>query len=125
MPSNYLFVKKNISKWEYTLKYITEILDSNNIKYYISASGLRFIKGKDIYPYDIDLFMSKDNVEKVYELLKQYAVSNLHYWKEDDREYLEFQGTYNNIPFEILEWNNEENKLKKIKFKDMYISILD
>ena len=117
--------KKNISKWEYTLKYITEILDSNNIKFYISASGLRFIKGKDIYPYDIDLFMSKDNVEKVYKLLKQYAVSNLHYWKEDDREYLEFQGTYNNISFEILEWNKEENKLKKIKFKDMYISILD
>ena len=117
--------KKNIPKWEKALKDITDILDRNNINYYISASGLHYIKGEEIYPYDIDLFMSKDNVKKVYELLKEYTVSDLHYWQEDNREYLEFQGIYNDIPFEILEWNKDKNKLRKIKFKDMHISVLD
>jgi hypothetical protein len=115
--------KKNISKWEDALRYLTEILNSNNVKYYISASGLHYILGSDIYPHDIDLFMSRDDVKKVFEILKEYKISKLHYCEEDGREYLEFQGEYNGIPFEICEWNKEPNNIEIFDFKGMKISL--
>lgn len=70
--------KQNIEKWIETLKYLTKILDSNHIPYYLSASRLHFILGSNIYPYDIDLFVSEENVKYLFQLLKQFSVSDLH-----------------------------------------------
>lgn len=116
--------KKNIPKWISTLKYLVNIFNTNDIKYFISYSGLEYILGSNIYPYDIDLFMSKENVKKLYKILKKYTVSNLHYWEEDNREYLEFQAIYNDIPFEICEWKEEPKELKTIKFEDIEITTI-
>lgn len=114
--------KKNISKWESTLKYLVSVLDRNNIKYYISASGLHYIQGSNIYPYDIDLFIHKDNIPIVYDLLKQYSISNIHKW---ENKLLEFQGEYNGIPFEICEWEKGPKEILKLKFKETEISIIN
>lgn len=115
--------KQNLPKWEHTLKYITKVLHKNSIKYYLSASGLHYIQGEDVYPYDIDIFMSKEGVEKVYKLLSKYKTSKLHYWEEHSKKLLEFQGTYNDIPFEICEWEEEPKGLKQVEYKDMSIYI--
>jgi len=45
--------KQNLPKWEHALKYISNILKENDIKYYLSASGLEYILGSKTYPYDI------------------------------------------------------------------------
>jgi phosphorylcholine metabolism protein LicD len=116
--------KQNLPKWTDTLKYITSILKENNIKYYLSASGLEYILGSKKYPYDIDIFMSRENVRRVYKLLSKYKVSKLHYWEEDSTKLLEFQGKYDDIPFEICEWEEEPKKLVKKKFKGFEISII-
>jgi hypothetical protein len=113
--------KQNLPKWENTLKYITEVLNKNDIKYYLSSSGLHYILGQEVYPYDIDLFMSKEDVRRVYKLLTKYKVSNLHYWEEDCTKLLEFQGTYNDIPFEICEWEKEPEELKEVEYKDIEV----
>jgi hypothetical protein len=117
--------KENISKWEDALKYLTDILNEEDIKYYLSASGLHYILRKDVYPYDIDIFMSKEDVTKAFEFFKEYRVSNLHYCKENNRRYLEFQGLYNKIPFEICEWEEEPKGLKSVKFKDINILLIN
>ena len=98
-------IKKNISKWEETLKYLISIMNENGIKYYLSASGLEYVEGSKIYPYDIDIFVSKESVQKLFNILKEYVSSDLHYWQEGKERYLEFQGISNNIPFEICEWS--------------------
>jgi hypothetical protein len=113
--------KNNLSKWIDTLRYLTGVLKENNIRYYLSASGLEYILGSDIYPYDIDLFMHKEDIQKVYELLKDYAVSDLHKWED---KLLEFQGEYNSIPFEMCEWEKEPERLINKPFKDFEISII-
>ena len=113
--------KDNLPKCINTLKYLTSILVENDIKYYLSASGLEYILGSNTYPYDIDLFMHKENVKKVYELLKDYSVSDLHKWED---RLIEFQGKYNGIPFEICEWEKEPKKLINKKFKDFEVSII-
>ena len=111
----------NLPKWIDSLKYLTSILVENDIKYYLSASGLEYILGSNRYPYDIDLFMHKEDVKKVYELLKDFTVSDLHKW---ENRLLEFQGEYNSIPFEICEWEKDPNKLISKKFKDFEVSII-
>ncbi len=116
--------KQNLPKWEHTLKYIIKVLYKNNIKYYLSASGLEYILGSNIYPYDIDIFMSKENVRRVYKLLSKYKVSNLHYWEEDSTKLLEFQGIYNDIPFEICEWEKEPVGLKEVEYNDIKVYIV-
>ncbi len=72
--------KQNIETWKEALFFITKILNSNNIPYYLSASGLEYILGSNIYPYDIDIFVSKDDVKKSRKLVKEYTTSTLHYW---------------------------------------------
>ncbi len=114
--------QKNIYKWEYTLKYLTEVLDKNIIPYYLSASGLEYILGKNIYPYDIDIFVSKDYVKKVFNILKEYKTSDIHLWEQ---KYLEFQGVYNDIPFEICEWEKGPKKLIGVNFKNIRVSIIE
>ncbi|KUK77367.1 MAG: hypothetical protein XD93_0368 [candidate division WS6 bacterium 34_10] len=116
--------KSNISQWESTLKYLTDLLRENNIKYYLSASGLNYVQGSNIYPYDIDMFVSKDSVKKAFSLLEDYKTSNLHFWEEDGKKLLEFQGIYNETPFEICEWEEEPTELKTVEFKDILISII-
>ena len=116
--------KKNLPRWEDTLKYVTEILDRNNIRYYLSASGLEYILGSNIYPYDIDFFMSEESVRKAFPFFKEYKTSDLHYWKEDNREYLEFQGLYNDIPFEICEWREDPRDIEIVEYKGIKIQII-
>lgn len=113
--------KNNLPKWIDTLKYLTSILVKEDIKYYLSASGLEYILGSKTYPYDIDLFIHKDDVQKIYEFLKDYSVSDLHKWED---KLLEFQGEYNGIPFEICEWEEEPDKLINRKFKDFEVLII-
>ena len=96
-------------------------MKENNIKYYFSASGLEYILGSNTYPYDIDLFMSKNDIPKIYELLKEYAISDIHKWED---RLLEFQGEHNDIPFEICEWEEEPSKIIQKKFKDFEVSII-
>lgn len=114
--------KNNLPKWIDTLEYLTSILKENNIKYYLSASGLEYILGSKKYPHDIDIFSSKENISKMYEVLKEYAISDLHLWED---RLLEFQGKYNNIPFEICEWEEEPEDFKLVRFEGMEISILE
>ncbi len=116
--------KQNIEKWENALEYITRKLKENNIPYYLSASGLHYIQGSKIYPYDIDVFTSKENVKKAYEILKGYKTSNLHYCEEEKGKLLEFQGIYNDIPFEVCEWEREPKEIKFVEFKNIIIDIL-
>jgi len=114
--------KQNLPKWEHTLKHITNILRKNDIKYYLSASGLEYILGSKIYPYDIDLFVSRKDVVKALELLRPLSISEIHEW---DNRYVEFQGKCNGIPFEICEWEEEPNKIIEKEFKDFEISIIE
>jgi len=113
--------KQNLPKWEHALKYITNILKENNIKYYLSASGLEYILGSKTYPYDIDLFISRKDVEKAFELLRPLSITEIHEW---DNRYLEFQGKCDGIPFEICEWEEEPKKIMQKKFKDFEVSII-
>lgn len=104
--------RQNIDSWKEALSYITKVLEENNIKYYLSASGLEYLLGSNIYPYDIDIFMSNENVKKVYKLQNSYKTSKLHYWEEDGKKLLEFQGIYQGVPFEICEWEKEPKDLR-------------
>jgi hypothetical protein len=113
--------KQNLPKWIDTLKYLTTILKENNIKYYLSASGLEYILGSKTYPYDIDLFVSRKDVGEALELLRPLSISEIHEW---DNRYVEFQGKCNDIPFEICEWEEEPNKIIQKKFKDFEVSII-
>ncbi len=114
--------KNNLSKWIKSLKYLTSILTENNIKYYLSASGLEYILGSKIYPYDIDLFVSRKDVGKALELLRPLSISEIHEWND---RYVEFQGKCDSIPFEICEWEEEPNEIIQKKFKDFEVSIID
>ena len=114
--------KNNLPRWTNTLKYLTSTFVQNDIKYYLSASGLEYILGSNTYPYDIDIFMSKEDVQKVYELLKDCSVSHLHKWED---RLLEFQGEYNGTPFEICEWEEEPEKLISKKFRDFEVLIIE
>ncbi len=114
--------KQNIGKWEKALRYLTQELSKNNILYCLSASGLHYILGEDVYPYDIDLFVSKEDITKAFSLLNEYKISDIHKWED---KYLEFQGMYNNIPFEICEWEEEPKKLEIVEFKDFKVCISD
>ncbi len=114
--------KQNIGKWEKALVYLTDALSKNDITYYLSASGLHYILGEDVYPYDIDLFISKENITKAFSLFNEYKTSDIHKWEDI---YLEFQGMYNNIPFEICEWEAEPKGLILVKFKDFEVYIAD
>lgn len=111
--------KQNIERWEDALRYLINILNKNDIKYYLSASGFEYVLGGDRYPYDIDLFTSTEDVRKAFELLKKYAVSDLHKF---ENLYLEFQGKINDVPFEICEWE-EDIEVKEITYKDFRIKI--
>jgi len=113
--------KNSIGKWESTLKFLIAILTKNNISYYLSASGLEYILEKDIYPYDIDLFISKRDIGKAYGLLKNLSTSEMHEW---NNRYVEFQGKYNDVPFEICEWEEEPKQLINKMFKDFEVSII-
>ena len=113
--------KQNLPKWEHALKYITNILKDHDIKYYLSASGLEYILGSNTYPYDIDLFVSKENVGKALELLRPLSISEIHEW---DNRYVEFQGKCDDIPFEICEWEEEPNEIIQKRFKDFEVSII-
>jgi hypothetical protein len=111
--------KQNIIKWEGTLNFLIQELNKNDIKYYLSASGLKYILGEKVYPYDIDLFMSARDVKRAFKILNKYSVNNLRLWKD---KYWEFQGTYFGIPFEICEWA-KETTIVIHKFKSMEIPI--
>jgi len=88
--------KQNLPEWTKALKYLTTILKENDIKYYLSASGLEYILGSNTYPYDIDLFVSLKDVGKAFELLRPLSISEIHEW---DNRYVEFQGRCDGIPF--------------------------
>lgn len=113
--------KRNIFKWEDTLKYLVTVLHSNSIPYYLSASGLDYVLAKEIYPYDIDLFMSSEDVKKVFELLKEHTISDIHKW---ENKYIEFHGIYNDIPFEVCEWEIEPKEFKVLEFKGIRIDYI-
>lgn len=113
--------KENLPKWEHALRDITHILKENDIKYYLSASGLEYILGSKKYPYDIDLFVSRENVGKALELLRPLSITEIHEW---NNRYKEFQGMCDNIPFEICEWDEEPEKLVNKEFKDFEVSII-
>lgn len=113
--------KKNIGKWEKALRYLTLELSKNNVPYYLSASGLHYILDEYVYPYDIDLFVSKENIDKAFGLFNKYKTSDIHKWED---RYLEFQGMYNNIPFEICEWEEIPKEIKSGKFKDLKVCII-
>ena len=113
--------EQNLPKWENALEHITNIFKDNNIKYYLSASGLEYILGGKTYPYDIDLFVSRRDVEKAFELLSPLSISKIHEW---DNKYIEFQGKYDEIPFEICEWEEEPKQLINKSFKDFEVSII-
>lgn len=119
---NYQLInKQNVGKWEEALNYLTDILKTNGIPYYLSASGLNYILSSNIYPYDIDLFISKEDIPKAFTLLNKYTTTKIHKW---ENTFLEFQGIYNDIPFEICEWEETPDKMINIPFKDMEVSIL-
>ena len=113
--------KRNIFKWEDTLKYLVTVLHSNSIPYYLSASGLDYVLGKEIYPYDIDLFMSSEDVKRAFELLKEHTISDIHKW---ENKYIEFQGIYNDIPFEVCEWEIEPKEFKVLEFKGIRVDYI-
>jgi hypothetical protein len=65
--------------------------------------------------------MSKESVKKLFEILKEYAISDLHKWED---RYLEFQGEYNSTLFEICEWEKDPKRVIQKEFKDFEISII-
>jgi len=113
--------KNNLPKWKNTVRYLTSVLKKDGIKYYLSASGLEHILGSEKYPYDVDLFMSEESVRKLFDILKEYAISDLHKWED---RCLEFQGEYNSTPFEICEWEKKPKRVIQKEFKGFEISII-
>jgi len=61
----------------------------------------------------------------MFEILKEHTTSTLHYWEEDGRKYLEFQGIYNDIPFEICEWEEKPKRIKSLLFKGISVNLID
>lgn len=54
-------------------------------------------------------------------IFREFAINNIHKW---NNEYFEFQGKYNDVLFEICEWDIKNPILRKQKFKNLEISIL-
>jgi ribosomal protein S18 acetylase RimI-like enzyme len=110
--------KSKIKDWEKALIELVGYLKSIGIDdFQLISSGLHYVYGAKVYPYDIDIFTSRLNVKQAYSLLKDFAISDLHEFKDQTGSYLEFQGEINGIPFELCEWNHKSKKLVDIDFK--------
>ncbi len=110
--------KFNMKAWEFALRKLIQELRSIGIfDIQIISAGLHFVYGAEIYPYDIDIFMSRKDVEKAYSALKDVATSELHEYEDNSGSYMEFQGKINGIPFELCEWEEKPKNLVEINYK--------
>jgi hypothetical protein len=105
--------KENVLK---TLEFVAEELNKQNINWLLGASGALMVWGVDIVPYDLDIFTSKENVEKLSKVFSGYITNPLHDFMENGKNYLEFQMKINEVEVEICELDFSSKTLNKIDF---------
>jgi len=106
-----------------TLKFVAEELNKQKIDWLLGASGALMVWGVEIVPYDLDIFTSKENVEKLSKVFPGYITNPLHDFIENGRNYLEFQMRINDVEVEICELNFNSDTLKKIDFNGTLIPV--
>jgi len=110
--------------WSKTLIDIVKELNTNNIAYVLVASGALKVLGVEITPYDIDLFTTKENVKKCRKIFEDIAINDMHVYKDQSGEYIEFQAILNEVPIEFCELKNANFKdTTKVEFYGVDITI--
>lgn len=112
--------KERIDK---TLKFVAEELNRQNIIWLLGASGALMVWGVEIVPYDLDVFTSKENAEKLSKVFSSYVINPLHNFTEKGIDYLEFQMRINEVEVEICELDFPLDGLKKIDFNGIAIPV--
>lgn len=106
-----------MDNWSETLVNIARKLKEHNIQYILVASGALKVLGVEVTPYDIDIFTTKNNIEKCYKVFQDISVNAIHPYKDETGEYIEFQASLSNVPIEFCELReiNPEN-IMTVKF---------
>lgn len=112
--------KERIDK---TLKFVAEELNKQNIIWLLGASGALMVWGVDIVPYDLDIFTSRENVEKLSKVFPGCVTNPSHNFNENGKNYLEFQMKINDVEVEICELDFPRDTLCKIDFNDTFIPV--
>lgn len=97
-----------------SLTIIANKLNELGVSWRLFASGALMVWGVKAVPRDLDIFVSAEDVKRLEKIFSKYVVNPLHIFKEDDKEYLEFQMQIDGIIVEICELEN----LGEIEFID-------
>jgi hypothetical protein len=112
--------KENVLK---TLEFVAKELNKQKIDWLLGASGALMVWGVKIVPYDLDIFTSKENVEKLSKVFSGYVTNPLHDFIENGNNYLEFQMKINDVEVEICELDFSSHNLRKIDFNGTLIPV--
>lgn len=107
-----------------TLSFLAITFEENNIPWLLGASGALMVHGVNIVPYDLDIFVSKDDVYKIAELLKDYIKNPVHDYLEGTRNFIECQLWINDMEIEICELGDINfDKLLLLDFNGIKIPV--
>ena len=106
-----------------TLKFIAEELNKQNITWLLGASGALMVWGVEIVPYDLDIFTSKESVEKLSKVFSDDVINPLHNFNEKGNDFLEFQMMINEVEVEICELDFSPDGLRKIDFNGTLVPV--
>jgi hypothetical protein len=93
-------------QYDLALTTIARKLNLLGVKWRLFASGALYVWGVDIIPKDIDIFVSKTDIQQLEKELIDNIVNPLHQFVEEGNKYLEFQLNISGIEVEICELDN-------------------
>ena len=106
------------------LSFLAKTFEKNNIPWLLGASGALMVHGVNIVPYDLDIFVFKDDVYKIADLLKDYIKNPVHDYIEGTRSFIECQLWINDIEIEICELGDISfDKLLLVDFNEIKIPV--
>lgn len=107
-----------------TLSFLAKTFEENNIPWLLGASGALMVHGVNIVPYDLDIFVSKDDVYKISKLLKDYIKNPVHDFTDKTGTFIECQLWINAMEIEICELGDISfNKLLLVDFNEVKIPV--
>lgn len=107
-----------------TLSFLAKIFEENNISWLLGASGALLVHGVNIIPYDLDIFVSKNEVYKIADILKAYIKNPVHDYIEGTRSFIECQLWINDLEVEICELGDIKfDKLLLVNFNGAKIPV--
>lgn len=95
--------KEHLEKVKKTLSFLAKELNLRKVNWLLGASGALMVHGVEIIPHDLDIFVGKEDVEKLVNEFSEYVINPLHNYPENDKNFLEFQMKINKIEVEICE----------------------